>query len=206
MALDDPDMPMTGLVPTKEELESFLNLSVRPHERDEWKYSFLVPDGWYQQPPPPGRPDVTAPTEFIPLGVYTAAEKYMPPVLFSVGVRPAPKAGVVAEWLEEQCRAQSLALQRMTAHEFLFGWGADAVALQASDLGPLKLRVVMFEDGGRLFALTAMAPVDLWEAFVEPLSLMILTFELASPKGPTVPVFRKPPGADAEPPAAPTRA
>jgi hypothetical protein len=68
----------------------------------------------------------------------------------------------------------------------------DAVALQASDIGPLKLRLVMFEDGGRLFVLTAMAPLKLWDTVVATLSLAILSFELIQPKGQTVPVLPKP--------------
>ena len=198
MALDDPDLPMTGVIPSKEELARFINLTVRPHERDEWSYSFLLPDGWYQQPAPPGKPNIGNPAEFIPLGVYTPTADYMPPVIFSVGVRPAPAKGVVAEWLEEQCHLQQLALQRLVPHQFLVGWGADALAMQASDLGPMKLRIVMFEDGGRLFALTAMAPEKMWDTVVATLSLMILTFELADPKGQTANVLRKPKEAETE--------
>jgi hypothetical protein len=116
----------------------------------------------------------------------------MPPVVFTIAVRRAPKEGSVAEWLEKQCYMQGLALQRMEVHKFLFGTGIDALALQASDLTPLKLRIVMFEDGGRLFALTGMAPVSMWETVVATLSLAILTFELVSPKGPTAPLLPEP--------------
>lgn len=202
MALDDPDLPMKGVIPDKEALAEHINLTVRPHERDEWSYSFLLPDGWYQQPPPPGKPNIADPAEFIPLGVYTPTPHYMPPVIFSVGVRPAPKKGYVAEWLEEQCRLQQLVIQKMTVHEMLVGPVADASALQASDIGPMKLRIAMFEDGERLFVLTAMAPANMWDDVVATLSLMMLTFELAEPKGRNVPILRKPPEAEKAPPSA----
>lgn len=197
MALDDPDMPMAGLAPAAEDLAEMMTITVR-HERPEFEYSFMLPDGWYQQPAPPGKPAVKdSEYEFLSLGVFTVTRDFVPPVVFSVGVRPAPKKGVVAEWLETQCTMQGLALQRMTVHKFLFGWGADAVALQASDIGPLKLRVVMFEDSHRLWVLTGMAPLSLWEGSVVPLSRAICTFELLNPGGQHTAILQKPPGPDA---------
>lgn len=189
-ALDDPDLPMQGLIPTAEELKGFMTLTVR-QARPDLEYSMLLPEGWYQQPAPPGRPDFSKEAEFAPLGVFTPTKDFMPPLVYSVGVRPAPKTGAVTEWLERHCYLQQLALEKMKIHQFLFGLGADAIALQPSDLGPMKMRVTMFEDGGRLFVLTGMAPIKLWEASVPTLSLATLTFELLQPKGQTAPVAMK---------------
>lgn len=192
MALDDPDLPIGGLAPSPEELADMMTITVR-HERPEFECSFMLPDGWYQQPPPPGKPDVKdSEYEFLTVGVFTVTKDFVPPVVFTIGVRPAPKKGVVAEWLEKQCLMQGLALERMTVHKFLFGWGADAVALQASDIGALKMRIAMFEDSGRLWVLTGMAPLTLWEGSVVPLSRAICTFELVSPGKQTVSILRKP--------------
>jgi hypothetical protein len=187
MALDDPDLPMQGLVPTDEELKEFMALTVR-HARPDLEYKLLLPNGWYQQPAPPSRYDFSKEGEFAPLGLFTPTENFLPPIVYSVGVRPAPKTGAVTEWLERQCYLNKLALERMKINRFLFGLAADAVALEASDLGPMKMRVTMFEDGGRLFILTGMAPIKLWEAAVPTLSLATLTFELLQPKGQTAPV------------------
>jgi len=192
MALDDPDLPIGGLAPSPEELADMMTITVR-HERPEFECSFMLPDGWYQQPPPPGKPDVKdSEYEFLTVGVFTVTKDFIPPVVFTIGVRPAPKKGVVAEWLEKQCLMQGLALERMTVHKFLFGWGADAVALQASDIGALKMRIAMFEDSGRLWVLTGMAPLTLWEGSVVPLSRAICTFELIHPGKQTVSILRKP--------------
>ncbi|MFO0593391.1 MAG: hypothetical protein U0441_37965 [Polyangiaceae bacterium] len=194
MALDDPDMPVMGLVPSKEELEDMMTITYR-HDRPEFEHSFLLPDGWYQQAPPPGKPELKdSEYDFLALGVYTLAKDFVPPVVFTVGVRPVPKKGVVCEWLEKNVILQGLALQRMTVHKFLFGWGADAIALQESDIGPLKMRVTMFEDSKRLWVLTGMAPLNLWEGSVIPLSRAICTFELAHPGAQTVPVLVSPDG------------
>ena len=56
-ALDDPDMPMKGLAPPPAELAEMMTITVR-HERPELEYSFLLPDGWYKQPTPPGKPQI----------------------------------------------------------------------------------------------------------------------------------------------------
>ena len=194
MAIDDPDMPTFGLTPSPEELAEMMTITLR-HERPEFEHSFLLPDGWYQQPPPPGKPELKdSDYDFLSLGVYTLAKDFVPPVVFTVGVRPAPNKGVVAEWLEKNCILQGLAIQRMTIHKFLFGWGAAAVVLQDSGIGPLKMRVAMFEDSKRLWVLTGMAPLALWEGSVIPLSRAICTFELLHPGAQTVPVILSPDG------------
>jgi hypothetical protein len=187
MELDDPDLPMKGLVPTPDELSNFMNVTVR-QARPDLEFSILLPDGWFQQPTPPSRLDFSQEAEFAPLVVFSAAKDFVPPILWSAAMRPAPKQGSVAEWLERQCYLQQLALQRLEIHEFLFGVGADAVAIQASDIGPQKMRITMFEDGGRLFVLTGMAPLELWKPAVAELSLCTLTFELLQPKGQTAAV------------------
>jgi len=191
MALDDPDLPMKGVAPDAEELKELNTITIR-NQRPDLEFSFLLPDGWYQQPAPPGRIDFSRESEFAPLGVFTATKDFVPPIAFSVGVRPAPKQGNVAEWVERHCYLNQLALQRLEVKQFMFGWGVDALALQASDIGPLKLRITMFEDGGHLFVLWGTAPIKLWEPMVRTLSLCILSFELLQPKGPTAPVAPKP--------------
>jgi hypothetical protein len=192
MAFDDPDLPLKGVVPTPEELKDLLTLTVRQSRKD-LEYSFMLPDGWYQQPLPPGRPDFSNESEFTPIGIFSAFKDFVPPVVFAVSVRPAPKQGTVAEWLEKQCYLHSYALQKLKLSPFMFGMGADGSALQASDFGPLKMRITMFEDGGRLFALMGQAPLDLWEDSVAALSLCTLTFELLEPKGQTAPLAPMPP-------------
>jgi hypothetical protein len=196
MALDDPDLPMKGVAPDAEELKELNTITIRNPQRPDLEYSFLLPDGWFQHPAPPGRIDFSREAEFAPLGVFSASKNFLPPIVFMVGVRPAPKQGNVAEWLERHCYLQQLGLQRLELKQFIFGWAADAIAIQASDIGKLKLRVTMFEDGGRLFVLSGMAPLELWEPMVRTLSLCILSFELLQPKGQSAPLAPKPEGGD----------
>jgi len=190
MALDDPDLPTKGVFPNEEELKDCITVTVR-QPRPDLEFSILLPDGWYQQPTPLDKLDFSQEAEFVPLALFSASKDFLPPILFSVGVRPAPKKGTVAEWLERQCHLQQLALQRMKLNKFIFGWAAEAVALQASDFGKLKLRVTMFEDGNRLFVLTGMAPLEIWDAWVVPLGLCVNTFELLNPKGQSAPLAPK---------------
>src|SRR5262245_60755106 len=105
MELDDLDLPMKGVIPSKEELQEFLTITVRqtPSDLDS---TFMLPDGWYQQPAPKQKPDLKNEAEFLTLGVYTPTKDFMPPVVFSIGVKKAPKVGNVAEWLEKQCYLQ----------------------------------------------------------------------------------------------------
>jgi hypothetical protein len=195
MSLDDPDLPTKGVFPNAEELKDCITVTVK-QPRPDLDFSILLPDGWYQQHVPVDKLDFSKETEFAPLALFSAGKQMIPPILFSVGVRPAPKKGTVAEWLERQCHLQKFALQRVKANKFIFGWAIDAVALQASPLDKLKMRVTMFEDGGRLFALMGMAPLDVWDAWVIPLGLCVNTFELLNPKGQSAPLAPKHPDAD----------
>jgi hypothetical protein len=190
MALDDPDLPTQGIYPNPEELKDCIAVTIR-QPRPDLDSSILLPDGWYQQPAPADRIDFSKEAEFAPMAVFSASKDFLPPIIFSIGVRPIPKKGNVAEWLERQCHLQQLGLERMKLNKFAFGWAADAIALQASDFGKLKLRITMFEDGGRLFALTGMAPLKVWENWVIPLSLCLCTFELLEPKGQSAPLGPK---------------
>lgn len=186
MSLDDREMPMRGVLPDEDEVKDFVVVELN-HPRKEFRYSFLLPDGWYQQPTPKEKADVRDDAEFLSLGLYTPTKDFMPPIVLSIGARPAPKKGSVAEWLEYQCYRQGLALTRMKVQKFPFGVGVDGVALQAGDV-EMKMRIVMFEDGGVLWSLVGMAPVKLFEDAVVVLSAAMLSFELSSPKGPTAPV------------------
>lgn len=190
MALDDPDLPTQGILPTPEELKDLIAVTIR-QPRSDLDSSLLLPDGWYQQPAPADRIDFSKEGEFAPMAVFSASKEFLPPIIFSIGVRPAPKKGNVAEWLERQCYLQQLAVEKMRFNKFAFGWAVDASAIQASDFGKLKLRITMFEDGGRLFALIGMAPLDLWDKWVESLSLFLCTFELLEPKGQSAPLGPK---------------
>lgn len=190
MALDDPDLPTSGVFPNAEELKDCITVTVR-QPRSDLDFSVLLPDGWYQQPAPVDKINFSKESEFMPLALFSAAKEMLPPILFMVGVRPAPKKGNVAEWLERQCYLQQFALLRMKLNKFPFGWAAEAVALHASDFGKMKLRVTMFEDGNRLFVLTGMAPLDVWDAWVVPLGLCVNTFELLQPKGQSAPLAPK---------------
>ena len=190
MALDDPDLPTEGILPSPEELKLCLAVTIR-QPRPDLDSSLLLPDGWYQQPAPPARIDFSKEAEFAPMAVFTSSKELLPPVIFSIGVRPAPKKGSVAEWVERHYYLNQLAIEKMRINQFLFGWGVDASVLQANDSGTMKLRYTMFEDGGRLFSLIGMAPLALWEDWVIPLSRCLVTFELLDPKGQSAPLGPK---------------
>ena len=197
MELDDPDLPVT-VIPEGEALSDVVNIELAL-PREEYDASFLLPDGWYQQFVPEAAGDVRQnPHLFVPLGIYSATKEMAPPIVFSVAVRPAHKTGTVVEWLHAQCHIEQIVVERWVWRRFAFGLGIDAVAMQGSDFGPMRMRMAMFEDGGRLFQLIGMATQAMWPAQVAALSLPIVSFELKAPKGQTTPVV---PGFGADGPA-----
>lgn len=192
MPFDDPDLPTQGFTPTKDELKDFNQVRIQ-HKKPDIGYSLLLPREWVEHPIPPGKTDLSDESSYVPIGLFSQTADMMPPFVLSIGVRPTPKAkGYVADWLERQCEEQRLVIEKMKIHHFLVGAVVEVAALQQADLAPMKLRIAMFEDGGRLFVLTAMAPASLWQAAVATLSLAIATFELDDPKGPTVALIAPP--------------
>ena len=59
------------------------------------------------------------------------------------------------------------------------------MATQRAGNDLMKMRLVMIEDGGHLFSITAMAPAPLWDAMQPTLDHIVESFVLLDPKGPS---------------------
>jgi hypothetical protein len=67
-----------------------------------------------------------------------------------------------------------------------------ADATQPTDAGPMRIRLILLEDGERLYNVSAMAPEQIW-ASVEPvLDRLLGSFRLADVRGPTAPLGPEP--------------
>lgn len=171
--------------------------------------TFVRPNGWVLVDLPAETPDFGKPAAFAPLVVAMAPYA---PIVFSVVARPAYEDGSLVQWLEFLARDQGFdpgAIEHETVvrHPAVACW-----AMQQSDGVLMRMRLVLFEDGGRLVQVSAMAPQPLWGSAHDTLRTMLASFTLAAPRGGTaalapegseLPATTFGPGAMSAPPPSP---
>ncbi|MGE3313053.1 MAG: hypothetical protein AB7O66_24050 [Limisphaerales bacterium] len=160
---------------------------VAPERLPDLRCRFLKPlDFQVTSLPPEPDIDFGRRSTFLPLAVTLTPDG---PLVFSVAAKPAHPVGLVSHSLETLCRSEGF--QRGEIVETRVN-GLPAVTCDAIQQGAgivMRMRLVLLEDGGRLFHITAMAPEALW-LVAEPRFLPMLTsFEPDTVRGPTVPLF-----------------
>ncbi|MBY0396357.1 MAG: hypothetical protein K2X91_07790, partial [Thermoleophilia bacterium] len=108
-----------------------------------------------------------------------------------VAARPAFDDGCVEQWMRFLCAQVGIELSDVRegvvgreegaaagGHRAMLATGA-----QVQDGTPLDFQIAMFEDGGRLLTVQAMAPRELWPTFGEALSAAVASVRLDRPKG-----------------------
>lgn len=150
-------------------------------------FSMEMPVGFYQPELPADEVDFADPTKSAPL-MLTASPIAL--ALITVAARPAYDDGAVSQWLEYLCGHFGITL---TARGPGFVGGllhrhpaVVAQGVQVQDGVELAMRLVMFEDGGRLVTAHAMCPKEIEDSYMSTLLYCIMTVELAEPQGPTV--------------------
>ena len=145
-------------------------------------FRFLIPADWELNGIPPDDIDFSDSGEFMPLAI--CAAKYAPCVC-SIAARPAYADGTVLDWFKFLLSNQGYSYDDIVTAKV---GPLDALACfttQDSDAGRMRQRLSLFEDGGRLFNVTVIAPEQIWPS-IEPLFItMVESVTLASPRGPT---------------------
>lgn len=146
---------------------------------------FDRPRDWVLPDLPPELPDFTASAEFAPLVVAMAP---FATLVFSVGARPAYGDGTLSDWLGWLAREAGydpgpVELETGLAMPAVACW-----AMQWSDGTPVRMRLLLAEDGGRLIQVAVMAPQALWSAVHETFRHMLTSFALVRPRGGSTPL------------------
>ncbi|MGE0144114.1 MAG: hypothetical protein AB7I19_08670 [Planctomycetota bacterium] len=144
--------------------------------------TFARPAEWVLVDLPAEATDFDAPAAFAVLAVAMAP---FAAIVFSVGARPAYSDGTVSDWLEWLARDQGYDPGPVEAESFFQHPAVGCWAMQQSDGGLLRMRLVLFEDGGRLVQVSVMAPQALWSSVHDTLRTMLATFSLTASRGGT---------------------
>lgn len=160
-------------------------ITVVPQGREQLAFSFELPAGWLTVEIPAEEPDFTDPKFFQPVGV--AASPYGMAV-FSVGVRPAYEDGSVREWLGWLCAADGIGIENLREAELGDAVGFAFDGVQSDGQTTMQMRNVYVEDGGRLYAVCAMAAAPIFPALEPELAAMAASFRMVTTSGATVPL------------------
>jgi hypothetical protein len=163
--------------------EGFVRTVVRDIE-PAFTFACEIPEGWQRLPLPPDPVDFTDTRMMRPLCVFTPSYAA---IVFTVATRPAIPGLTPAEALTQLSAAQELNLGAVEEVILPCGEGAEAIATQRAGSDIMKMRLIMIEDGGHLFSITAMAPAPLWDAVEPTLDHIVDSFVLLDPRGPGAP-------------------
>lgn len=157
----------------------------QPPGRPELTVSVQAPQGWQQVPVPDERPDFADPTAYLPLGVVMAPYGA---VLLSLAARPAFDGGTVAQWLERHCRLEGMEPTDLRSRRIGELDAVTAETIQQTDAGPMRMRLVMIEDGRTLLVMAAVAPEAIWPSLDATFDRMISSYRPVNRRGQTVPL------------------
>lgn len=154
-----------------------------PSRAADLGFTVELPADWVQHPLPDDDLDFSDPLRMLGLCAITATHAAL---VWAVAARPAYDNGSVHDWAVWLSGQAGLAPRtqgegRLGDLPAIVGEGV----LQ-SDLGPLLVRWAFAEDGGRLINATLTAPMLLAGAMQPVWQQALETFDLESPRGPSV--------------------
>lgn len=153
----------------------------------ELDFSMFVPEDFVRPELPPEDVDFSDPSKFVPLALFSSPVAL---AVIAVAARPAYDDGSLEDWINYTTAQFGLTITGLVSgytggmnhtHPCLL-----VEAEQVQDGTPLTLRIIAVEDGKRFVTIHAMCPTELWPSFRTVFEQSLASFELDSPRGPTV--------------------
>ncbi len=163
----------------------FVDVELTPPGRAFLAIKHAIPEDWKQVPIPPEDADFNNPIFFLPLAVWMAPYGA---IVFTVAARPAYEDGSMLQWVDYLCNAREMRHEFLRPHEINGMPCMTFESVQDSDAGKMRARLVMLEDGQRLFNLSVMAPEQIWKTLEPMLDRILSSFKLVETKGATAPL------------------
>jgi hypothetical protein len=145
-----------------------------------------LPADWISHPLPDEQPDFADPSLLVPLAAVTAPHAA---IVWAAAARPAYGDGTLSDWARYLVAQHGLTLRAFGEGQLGSLPALVGEAVQDSEVGPLRVRFVFAEDGGRLINLTLTAPEMLADAVVTMWFSGLASFALEDPHGATVPLW-----------------
>lgn len=160
-----------------------MNVTIIPEGREFLAFSYTKPADWLAADIPAEEPNFEDPKYFAPLA---AAVSPCGSGAFTVGARMRYSDGTLRDWLDFLCAQDNIQIGEI--HEFSAGEmrGLRFEARQVADGAAMRMRNLYVEDGGRIYAVCAMAAEANFLAVATTLAEMAESFRPVEIQGPTV--------------------
>lgn len=162
-------------------------IEFRPAGREFLACSCDLPEDWKIGEIPPEEPNFDDPTYFLPLAAAVSPDGAG---ALTVGARMAYDDGTLLDWLQYLCAESNVAVENIERFEAGGLSGVRFEGIQRAEGAALRMNNLYIEDGGRLYAVCAMAAEALYEPVAPALQSIVESFRLAQTNGPTVPLSR----------------
>jgi len=158
-----------------------MNITVIPEGREFLAFSYAKPEGWVTGDIPAEEPNFEDPKYFVPLAAAVSPDGSG---AFTVGARMAYSDGTLQDWLGFLCSEDNIEI--LESREFVADGmrGIRFDARQRADGAVLLMRNLYVEDGGRLYAICAMADQANYGAVADALEEIAESFRPVEVKGP----------------------
>lgn len=173
-------LPLSGLLPEAGEEGRFATVEMVPGAGLGSAYSVMLPAGWTSHV---GRSEggPLSDTVFATLGVFSPGPGDQVFPLVGFGVVRAPRAGTVKAFFEAYCAADGLEIVAQRTVGLLVGGAVEGFVVKRTAIGVLATRLVLFEGGRCLYALSGTARLEDYRAAARTIGLALCSFELRWP-------------------------
>lgn len=176
----DRDLPLLGILPAPEQKADFRFFAGESPLGEDFGYSMILPRGWTYHPP---TGTISLDEGPAPLGVFSEAPAMVPPTLLSLGVLRANTHVSLLTFYAGYCHIteqRPLAMRPLELDAFR---GVDGL-IDTPD--GLRMRLLMFEDGGRVMVIAGMSLVADYPAKAKLLATLMFSVEFVARRGPTM--------------------
>jgi hypothetical protein len=150
-------------------------------------FTYLRPADFHAIELPDETPDFEQPEKFFPLQIVMAN---FGAVLFTVSARPAYGDGSVEDWAHFLARESAMKILSVQPSTLAGMPTIQVEATQEAEVGTMRIRMVLLEDGTRLLNLMIIAPASIWDSVEQTLQLTLSSFRLADKRGATAVLTR----------------
>jgi len=159
-----------------------MNVDIVPQGREFLAFSYAQPSDWIAADIPVEEPNFEDPKFFLPVA---AAVSPGGSGAFTVGARMSYSDGTLQEWLGFLCREDTIEVSEVRQFSAGAMRGLRFEARQEADGAVMRMSNLYVEDGGRLYAVCAMAAEANFEGIAPTLAAMAESFRPADIQGPT---------------------
>lgn len=176
----DRDLPLLGILPPPEQKADFRFFAGDSPLGPDFAYSMVLPRSWTYHPP---TGTISLDEGPAPLGVFSEHPGMVPPTLLSLGVLRANTNVSLLTFYAGYCHITEQTPKLMRPLELDAFRGIDGL-IDTPD--GLRMRLLMFEDGGRVMVIAGMSLVADYASAAPRLATLMFSVEFVAQRGPTM--------------------